>query len=62
MNENLQLTESAVRNRLYRRGYKLVTTKDVFGCKAYYIADLNDVLVCSQCMTFEEVGKWACDE
>lgn len=40
-----ELTEKQVRNKLYRRGYHLIKTKDCYGCDAYLVADDNNVVI-----------------
>lgn len=51
------LTENAIRSRLYRMGYKLVTTERVAE-KLYAIADANNVIVTGERMTLGDVENW----
>ena len=39
------MTESAVRSKLSRQGYRLIKTKDAYGAPAYRIADERNILV-----------------
>lgn len=57
-----ELSESAIRSRLYRKGYKLIATQRyvVYGCiqKKYAIVDADNCLVTSENMDISDVEKW----
>ena len=56
------MTKSAIRNKLYRRGYKLVTLKDAYGVPGYAVYDpsLSAFVYGGEqnLMTLEEVKTW----
>ena len=54
------MTESAVRSKLSRQGYRLTKTKDAYGVPAYKIADERNVIVFGEpfSVSLDEVIDW----
>lgn len=56
------MTKSAIRKKLYRRGYKLVTMKDAYGVPGYAVYDpsLSAFVFGGEqnLMTLEEIKAW----
>lgn len=56
------MTKSAIRNKLYRGGYKLITMKDAYDVPGYAMYDpsLSDFVYFSEqnLMTLEEIEAW----
>lgn len=54
------MTESAVRSKLSRQGYRLIKTRDAYGAPAYQISDEKSVIVFGEPfpVSLEEVIDW----
>lgn len=54
------MTESAVRSKLSRQGYRLIKTKDTYGVPAYKIADERNVIVFGEpfSVSLDKVIDW----
>lgn len=56
------MTESGIRKKLARQGYKLKKGKDAYGNDGYSIADSSNLIVTNNInlfdMTLEDVEKW----
>ena len=56
------MTESGIRKKLARQGYKLKKGKDAYGMDGYCIAGSNNVIVTNPVnlydMSLEDIEKW----
>ena len=54
------MTESAVRSKLSRQGYRLIKTRDAYGAPIYKIADERNILVFGEPfpVSLDEVITW----
>lgn len=55
-----QMTESAVRSKLSRQGYRLIKTRDSYGAPAYKIVDGRNILVFGEpfSVSLDDVITW----
>lgn len=54
------MTESAVRSKLSRQGYRLIKTRDSYGAPAYKIVDGRNILVFGEpfSVSLDDVIAW----